>query len=91
MTVNQIVVPLLKRRMPFPYRCSPVACIGAGTVKRASRTLIGLGATLYPCCSMEDVAMRPTFDFSPLFRSSVGFDRMLNLLESTSRPEAVEA
>ena len=35
--------------------------------------------------------MRPTFDFSPLFRSSVGFDRMLNLLESASRLEAVEA
>ncbi len=29
--------------------------------------------------------MRPTFDFSPLFRSSVGFDRMLNLLENAAR------
>ena len=35
--------------------------------------------------------MRPTFDFSPLFRSSVGFDRMLNLLENTSRLEAIDA
>ncbi|TIU08426.1 MAG: molecular chaperone Hsp20, partial [Mesorhizobium sp.] len=26
---------------------------------------------------MEDVAMRTSFDFSPLFRSSIGFDRML--------------
>ncbi len=35
--------------------------------------------------------MRPTFDFSPLFRSSIGFDRLLNVLENTSRLEAVEA
>ncbi|TIP33441.1 MAG: molecular chaperone Hsp20, partial [Mesorhizobium sp.] len=25
--------------------------------------------------------MRTSFDFSPLFRSSIGFDRMLNALE----------
>lgn len=35
--------------------------------------------------------MRPTFDFSPLFRSTVGFDRLLNTLENANRPEAVEA
>jgi molecular chaperone IbpA len=35
--------------------------------------------------------MRPTFDFSPLFRSTVGFDRLLNVLENTSRLEAVDA
>lgn len=29
--------------------------------------------------------MRTTFDFAPLFRSSIGFDRMLDALESTSR------
>jgi len=29
--------------------------------------------------------MRTTFDFAPLFRSSVGFDRMLDALESASR------
>ncbi|HVI27270.1 Hsp20 family protein [Hansschlegelia sp.] len=31
--------------------------------------------------------MRTTFDFSPLFRSSVGFDRMLDALEAASRVE----
>ncbi len=31
--------------------------------------------------------MRPTFDFSPLFRSSIGFDRMLNVLETANRME----
>jgi len=35
--------------------------------------------------------MRPTFDFSPLFRSSIGFDRVLSALENANRLEAVEA
>lgn len=39
---------------------------------------------------MEDVAMRTTFDFSPLFRSSIGFDRMLNALEAASRVETFD-
>lgn len=34
--------------------------------------------------------MRTTFDFSPLFRSSIGFDRMLNVLETASRIETVD-
>src|SRR4051795_8720100 len=36
-----------------------------------------------PRCSLEDVAMRPALDFSPLYRSTVGFDRLFNLLDST--------
>ena len=34
--------------------------------------------------------MRTTFDFSPLFRSSIGYDRMLNALETASRIETVD-
>ncbi|TCU29319.1 molecular chaperone IbpA [Rhizobium azibense] len=34
--------------------------------------------------------MRSTFDFSPLFRSSVGFDRMLNALEAANRMAPAE-
>ncbi|RJK98645.1 Hsp20 family protein [Paracoccus siganidrum] len=34
--------------------------------------------------------MRTTFDFSPLYRSSIGFDRMLNALEAASRVETVD-
>jgi molecular chaperone IbpA len=34
--------------------------------------------------------MRTTFDFSPLYRSSVGFDRMLNALEAATRVETVD-
>ncbi len=35
--------------------------------------------------------MRPTFDFSPLFRASIGFDRVLNALENSARLEAADA
>jgi molecular chaperone IbpA len=35
---------------------------------------------------MEDVAMR-TYDLSPLFRSTVGFDRMMRLLDTTGRED----
>ena len=34
--------------------------------------------------------MRSEFDFSPLFRSSVGFDRMFNLLQHATRGEVDE-
>ncbi|MBZ9699100.1 MULTISPECIES: Hsp20 family protein [unclassified Mesorhizobium] len=34
--------------------------------------------------------MRTTLDFSPLFRSSIGFDRMLNALEAASRVETID-
>jgi molecular chaperone IbpA len=30
---------------------------------------------------MEDMAMRSTFDLSPLYRSTVGFDRLLDMLD----------
>lgn len=33
--------------------------------------------------------MRTTLDFSPLFRSSVGFDRVFDLLENASRIEPI--
>jgi len=35
---------------------------------------------------MEDVAMR-TFDFSPLYRSTVGFERIADMLDHASRVE----
>ncbi|WP_342640235.1 Hsp20 family protein [Rhodoligotrophos ferricapiens] len=34
--------------------------------------------------------MRTAFDFAPLFRSSVGFDRMLDSLESASRVAPID-
>jgi molecular chaperone IbpA len=38
----------------------------------------------------EDMAMRTTFDFTPLFRSTIGFDRMLDTLESVSRVTSID-
>jgi molecular chaperone IbpA len=37
---------------------------------------------------MEDLDMRTNFDFSPYRRSTVGFDRLFDLLESNARAEA---
>src|SRR5690606_6730719 len=45
---------------------------------------------LYQCCSKEDVGMRTTSAFTPLFRSSIGFDRMLSALEAASRVETID-
>jgi len=39
---------------------------------------------------MEDVVMR-TYDFSPFYRSTVGFDRLFNLLDETSVGESAPA
>jgi molecular chaperone IbpA len=36
---------------------------------------------------MEDVAMRTAFDFSPLYRSTVGFDRLFDMLDTAARIE----
>jgi molecular chaperone IbpA len=38
----------------------------------------------------EDVEMKTDFDFSPLFRSAVGFDRMLDALRAATRVEHLE-
>jgi molecular chaperone IbpA len=40
---------------------------------------------------MEDMAMRTDLDFSPLFRSSIGFDRMLDALQAASRIETIDS
>ena len=40
------------------------------------------GRPAYPCCSMKDMAMR-TFDPTPLWRSTVGFDRLFDLIDSS--------
>ena len=44
-------------------------------------------ALLWLRCSMEDVTMRTTFDLSPLYRSTVGFDRLLDMLDQVNRVE----
>jgi len=40
-------------------------------------------APSYPSCSLEDLVMRTTFDFAPLWRSTIGFDHLADLVDST--------
>lgn len=35
--------------------------------------------------------MRTALDFSPFYRSSIGFDRVFDLLENANRPQSVES
>jgi molecular chaperone IbpA len=37
------------------------------------------------------MAMRTDFDFAPLYRSSVGFDRVFNLLNNAQRLQAIDS
>jgi len=43
----------------------------------------------YPCCFKEDMAMATSYDYAPLYRSSVGFDRVFNLLENAQRARSI--
>src|ERR687887_317596 len=40
---------------------------------------------------LEDVAMRTNLNFSPLFRSTIGFDRVFDLLENASRTQSFDS
>jgi molecular chaperone IbpA len=42
-----------------------------------------------PCCSKENRPMRHV-DFSPFYRSTVGFDRLFTMLDSLATPEGVQ-
>lgn len=48
-----------------------------------------LSALPYPCCFKEDMAMATSYDYAPLFRSTVGFDRVFNLLENAQRARSI--
>ena len=43
------------------------------------------GARLYPTCSVEDLAMRTSYDFTPFWRSSIGFDRLFDLVDAAQQ------
>ena len=58
-------------------------CPGCHSGPELRRAPVVSGAS-YPSCSLEDLAMR-TYDFSPLFRSTIGFDRLFDLVETAQR------
>jgi molecular chaperone IbpA len=64
-------VPRQAARAPF----EGPAETGAGGVRRL----------LVPSCSMEDLAMRTTYDFAPLWRSTIGFDRLFDLVDAAQQ------
>ena len=39
---------------------------------------------------VEDMAMRTTLDFSPLFRTGIGFDRVFDALDTATRVQPVD-
>jgi molecular chaperone IbpA len=41
------------------------------------------GASSYPTCSLEDLAMR--YDWTPLWRSTIGFDHLFEVLDEVQR------
>ena len=41
------------------------------------------GAGSYPTCSQENLAMR--YDWTPLWRSTIGFDRLFDVLDEVQR------
>src|SRR6187397_1241520 len=43
------------------------------------------GACSYPSCSTEDLAMRTTYDFAPLWQSTIGFDRLFDLVDAAQQ------
>src|SRR5687768_10175657 len=61
--------------------------VGPANVRRRR----SFGASSYPCCSTEDVAMRTSLDFTPLYRSGIGFDRVFDLLENAGRAATVDS
>src|ERR1043166_7370423 len=42
-------------------------------------------APSYPSCSQEDLVMRTMFDFAPLWRSTIGFDHVADLVDGALR------
>jgi molecular chaperone IbpA len=57
---------------------------GAGRARARRRAPVVSGAARNHLALMEDLAMR-TYDFSPLWRSTVGFDRLFDLAETAQR------
>src|ERR1700737_3278868 len=46
-----------------------------------------IGGCRNPCCSKENLVM-DRFDFSPLFRSTIGFDRLTRLVDAATRVDS---
>lgn len=70
---------------------SQIVAAGAAKAGRHDQGALLLGAppTHIAQCK-EDMTMRTAYDFSPLYRSSIGFDRVFNLLDDASKGTTVD-
>src|SRR4029078_6802459 len=74
----KVVGDLLASRCRMPH-AGPVDMEGTGSVFRC--------ISRFALLQMEDFEMRTSLDFAPYRRSTVGFDRLFDLLETGSRAE----
>src|SRR6202046_1421558 len=85
---ERILTPQFRSKKNFnrPLEASFFATQIAG--RRGPEGLDGSAGSTgsYPCCFTEDVAMQ-TFDFTPYYRSTVGFDRLFDLLDKSIRSD----
>src|ERR1700761_480237 len=65
----------LSKSMLAGRRLGPTCVMGAPASGRPSG----------PTCSFEEMEMRTAYDFSPLYRSVIGVDRMADLIETAMR------
>src|SRR6201984_3611025 len=64
-------------------------CTVAIWINASQTGIYPVGRCRYPCCSQEDMVV-DRFDFSPLFRSTIGFDRLTRLVDAATRVDRAE-
>src|SRR5690242_16860078 len=62
----------------------------AGCQPRAGAAGPSAGGFLSHVALEEDMVMRTMFDLAPLHRSSIGFDRIFDMLENAARVQAAD-
>src|ERR1700730_840708 len=80
----------LKPFRPFLIFQLPRQAVRAPFGARRRRAPAVSGACSYPSCSTEDLAMRTTYDFAPLWRSTIGFDRLFDLVDAAQQQAGAE-
>src|ERR1700758_4224496 len=81
--------------LPLEFFCSPLKPLRPFLIFQLPRSAVRApfgawrrrapevsDACSYPSCSTEDLAMRTTYDFAPLWRSTIGFDRLFDLVDA---------
>src|ERR1700736_6596423 len=76
---------LLKPGALFLVFCMPRQAVREPFGARRRRAPEVSAACSYPSCSTEDLAMRTTYDFAPLWRSTIGFDRLFDLVDAAQQ------